>query len=86
MARGSNPGDDFDNQWNESRRRGQEKAARGESHWADDKYLERNNERLGSGPAHHGGENKSCGEKTVVLMAFLGGFAWAISETVSRVA
>lgn len=86
MARGSNPGKDFDDQWNESRRRGQDKASRGESYWAQDKYLERNNERLGSGPAHHAGERKSCGEKTVVLMAFLSGLGWAISETVSRIA
>jgi hypothetical protein len=85
MARGNNPGKDFDDQWNDSRRRGQEKARRGESHWSQDKYLERNNERLGSGPAHHAGQ-KSCGEKTIVLMAFLSGLGWAISETVSRVA
>lgn len=84
MARGKDPGDDFDAQYNESRRRGQEKARRGESHWADDKYLERNNERLSSAPAGHSG-NKSCAEKTVVLAAFLGGIAWAGAEIASKV-
>lgn len=85
MARGNDPGKDFDNQWDSSKRGGQEKASRGESHWAQDKYLERNNERLGRQPAHHAGENKSCGEKTVILLAFLSGLGWAVSETVSRV-
>jgi hypothetical protein len=86
MARGNDPGKDFDDQWKSSRRRGQEKAARGESHWADDAYLRRNNERLGSGPAHHGGGSKSCADKTVLLLATLSGIAWALSEVVSRVA
>lgn len=85
MARGSDPGKDFDDQYHDSRRRGQEKARRGESHWAQDKYLERNNERLGRQAAHHA-ENKSCGEKTLILLGFLGGLAWFLSETVSRIA
>lgn len=80
MARGKNPGDDFDAQFNESRRRGQEKARRGESHWAQDKYLR----DLGSGPAPQP-QNKSCAEKTVILAAFLGGLAWAGAEIASKV-
>lgn len=85
MARGGDRGKDFNDQWNDSRRRGQEKARRGESHWAEDKYLERNNKRLGSGPAHHAGKRDSCVEKTVVLMAFLGGLAWTFTETVQYI-
>lgn len=85
MARGNDPGKDFDDQYYGSRREAKKKAARGESHWAQDKYLERNNERLGSGPAHHARERKSCGEKTVVLMAFLGGLGWAFAETVQYI-
>lgn len=79
MARGNDPGRDFDDQFHNSRRRGQDKASRGESHWAQDKYLERNNERLGSGPAHHG-KRESCADKSVMLLALLGGVAWGLSE------
>lgn len=82
MARGSDPGRDFNDQWNESRRRGQEKAARGEGAWAEDKYLERINAK--PRPAHHASEPKGCGEKTVMLLALLSGFGWAFSEVVSR--
>lgn len=84
MARGNDPGKDFDDQYYSSKRRGQEKARRGESHWAQDKYLERMKNQS-QGPAHHAGERKSCGEKTVVLMAFLGGLGWAFAETVRYV-
>ena len=85
MARGNDPGKDFNDQWKESRRKGQEKAARGESHWAQDKYLERIN-RQAQGPAHHGGSSESCGKATVILLSLLGGIGWAVSETISRVA
>lgn len=85
MARGKDPGKDFDDQYHNSRREAEKKAARGESHWAWDKSLERNNERLGSGPTHHAGEHRGCGEKTVVLMALLGGLGWAFAETVRYV-
>lgn len=78
MARGNDPGRDFDRQFGESRRRGQDKAARGESHWAQDKYLERMKNQSTSGPAHHAKD--SC----VVGLALLGGIAWALTETVQR--
>lgn len=83
MARGNDRGKDFDDQFNESRRRGQEKAARGESHWAQDKYLERINQQS-RGPAHHAGESKGCSDKTVILLALLGGAGWVFTEVVGR--
>jgi hypothetical protein len=86
MARGNSPGKDFDDQWNNSRRRGEYRASRGEGPYSADKYLERNNERLGRQPASHRGESKGCGEKTVVLAALLGGIGWFVSEIVNRVA
>lgn len=85
MARGNDPGKDFDNQWNTSRREAEKKAARGETHWAEDKYLKRLQEQSGP-PAHHAGQSKGCADKTVALLALLGGFFWALGEIASRVA
>lgn len=84
MARRNDPGKDFDDQWYASKRRGEYKASRGEGPWADDAYLRRNNERLGSGPAHHGGGSESCGKATVLLLSLLGGLGWAFSEAAGR--
>jgi hypothetical protein len=84
MARGNDPGKDFDDQWHASKRRGQYKASRGEGAWAQDKYLKRNNERLGSGPAHHG-KSESCGKATVFLLSLLGGLGWFAAEAVNRI-
>lgn len=81
MGRGSSRGDDFDRQFNESFQRGQGKASRGESHWAEDKYLERLNAK--PKPAHHAKDGDSC---LVSGLALLGGLAWALSEIVSRIA
>ena len=76
MARGNNPGKDFDDQYNASRREGQRKAARGEGAWADDKYLR---------DLRNGGEdNSGCGKDTLLILGFLSGFGWVISEVVSR--
>lgn len=72
------PGWSFDNQWEESKRRGQEKAARGEGAWAEDKYLQRLNAK--PRPAHHAGGSDSC----VVFLAFLGAVAWILAEAVGR--
>lgn len=77
MARGSDPGKDFDKQWNDSYRAGQGKASRGESHWAEDKYLERLNAK--PRPAHHAKDGDSC---LISGIALLGGLAWALSELV----
>lgn len=82
MARGNDPGKDFDDQFNASRRKGQEKAARGESHWAQDKYLERLNAQK---PAHHAGEPKGCSDKAAALLVTLGGLGYLLGEAVSRV-
>lgn len=87
MARGNDPGRDFDNQWNESRRKGQEKAARGETHWATDKYLERVNAERSHERGRHAGEPKGCADKAALLVGLLGGFGltgWALAEAVSR--
>ncbi len=51
MARGNDPGRDFDNQYNDSRRKGQERAARGEGPWAQDKYLRDLQDNSGSNGA-----------------------------------
>ena len=47
MARGNDPGKDFDDQWNDSFREAQKKAQRGEGPWAEDKYLARRQEQSG---------------------------------------
>ena len=85
MPRRDAPGKDFDDQFNLNRKRGEEKAARGESHWAQDKYLERLNQQLNEGPAHHAKKNESCGEKTVVLLAMLSALGWGLAEVAGKV-
>lgn len=81
MARGNDPGKDFDDQYNASRRRGQGKAARGESHWAQDKYLE----GLRSQPGGRSEPPRGCSDKTAALLVAIGGVAWGLTEVVSRV-
>ena len=84
MARGSNPGDDFDRQFNDSRRKGQERAARGEGPWADDKYL-RDLRSGGEGQSDGGSNsNEGCGKATVVLLALGGSALYALGEAASR--
>lgn len=82
MARGNDPGKDFDDQWYGSKRAGEYKASRGEGAHADDIYLKRVNRRLSGPPAHHARRDSGCGKTTVGLLAFLGGFAWAFDATV----
>lgn len=85
MARGKNPGDDFDRQFDKSRRAGERKAARGEGPWADDAYLRRiNNERQADRQAAQS-NSESCGKATVILLSLLGGAAWGLAEAVGRV-
>lgn len=55
MARGSDPGKDFDNQFSKNEARGKEKAARGEGPWAQDKYLRDLNSGSSGGNAAGGG-------------------------------
>lgn len=92
MARGNDPGKDFDDQYNRSRREGQRKAARGEGPWADDKYLSdarKESERYRSGgegdSGGGGGNGEGCDKKTLLLAGWLSGFGWFLSEVVSRV-
>lgn len=85
MARGKNPGDDFDNQYNANRRKGQERAARGEGPWANDKYL-RDLRSGGAGPAvPPQGSNGGCGKDAAILLGSLGGLIWFLGETAGRV-
>lgn len=86
MARGKNPGDDFDRQWNASNAAGRRKAARGEGPWADDAYLRRiGNERQADRQAAAGRDNDSgCGKSALALLALLGGLAYGFAEVVSR--
>lgn len=67
MARGNDRGRDFDDQWNESRRRGQEKAARGESHWADDKKIR---DMRAESDRHRptSGSDENCSEKAFMIL------------------
>lgn len=81
MARGKNPGDDFDRQFGQSYNRAQGKAARGESHWSDDKVIRDAGQIRPSGQS-----DESCGKATVILLSLLGGAAWGVSEVVSRLA
>jgi len=73
MARGKNPGDDFDNQYNQSRRRAEPKKQAGQSHWADDKAI-RDAGRL----REPSGEEKGCGKATLYAVGLGGGFAYAM--------
>lgn len=80
--RGSDKGGDFDRQWNESARRGREKADKGQGAWAEDKYLKRINAK--PRPAHHAKKREGCADKTVALLALLGGLVWALTEAIGR--
>ena len=82
----SGPGKDFDDQWNESRRQGKEKAARGESHWAADKALERYQQSLdaSSDTKPQGRHAKPSSDSCVTALALLGGIGWAVAETITR--
>lgn len=82
MARGSDPGKDFDQQWDKSRKAGQEKAARGESHWATDKYLERINAERSHERGRHAGEPKGCSDKAAALVAIGLGIGYAVTEVI----
>lgn len=88
MNRLPGPGKDFDDQYNESRRRGEAKAARGEGPWSTDKALndlrresfQQSMDASGgdSGPRHAKPNSDSC----VTALGLLGGLAWAITETI----
>jgi len=78
--RGDDLGKDFDAHYRASRRRAAGKRERGESHWATDKYLERERTRS-AGPAHHAKSSDSC----LIFATLLGGAGWALSELAGRI-
>ena len=79
MARGNDPGKDFDDQYRRSKFRGDENARLGRGAWADDKKI-RDGGELRQPPA----SNDGCADKAAVLLTLLGGLAWGASETVQR--
>lgn len=88
MSRLPGKGKDFDDQYNASRRAGQEKAARGESHWAADKAMrdlrkENWQQSMDASSAPSGGKHaKPSSDSCVTALGILGGLAWAITETI----
>lgn len=82
MARGNDPGKDFDDQYNKNRREGQRRAARGEGPYAADKYLRDLNNRPMNQPPQR---SEGCADKTVALLILLTSFGWIIAEGVSRI-
>lgn len=70
MARGNNPGKDFDDQYHASRRRGQYRQT--EEAW-----------RQQSG--RHAAPKESCGKAAAVLLGLLGASAWLLGEAVRYV-
>jgi hypothetical protein len=81
------PGDgkDFDDQWNESRRQGEAKAAKGEGPWAYDKALEKYQQSMDASGAGQSGPRHAASDNCVIALAALGGLAWAVAEGVGRV-
>jgi hypothetical protein len=81
MARLS--GDDFDSQWDHSKRIGQARAARGEGPWAADKALERSTtcHTPQPGPKHAKPNSDSC----VTALGILGGLGWALTEAIRHI-
>lgn len=80
--RGSDPGKDFDAQWEWSHRRGKQHAADGVGPWATDKALQRINQEAEKQRRKHAAP---VSDNCVVAAAVLGGLAWAASEIVKRV-
>lgn len=78
-SEGGPRGRDFNDQFYGSRRRAQYKKSRGEGIWMDDKRLEHAGEMK---PGHS--KDQSCGKKAVLLLGFLSGFGWVLSELLGR--
>lgn len=77
MARGNDPGRDFDRQIRASENRAAGKKARGEGPWALDKKLADNNNRGGGGSAN-GSDN--CLVSGIALLSALLGTAYGVVE------
>lgn len=73
MARGSDPGRDFDRQFDQSQRRAEPKKQAGQGPWNMDKRLADNNNRAPSAGSD------SC---LVSAVALLGGVAWVVDQVV----
>lgn len=82
MARGKDPGNDFDDQWYASRRRAEYKKSRGEGVWADDAKLK----RAGQPRPSHSADSEGCSKETMLLLGFLSGFGWVLNEVIRYVA
>ena len=81
MARGNNPGKDFDDQFHQSKRRAQPKKDAGSSHWADDAAMRRAGQmRPSSTP-----EDKSCGKAALFLLGLLAGTSYALTEIAQQI-
>lgn len=91
-SRSSGPGRDFDDQYNSSRRAGQEKASRGEGPWSTDKALndlrresfQQSMDASGSAPT--GGKHaKPNSDSCLIPLGLLGGLGWALTELAGRI-
>lgn len=80
MGRGNDRGKDFDDQYHQSRRRGQEKQDQGRGPWFEDSQR-KNAGRIKPSTQP---EQKSCGKDALMILGFLSGFGWIINEIVSR--
>ena len=83
------PGWSFDNQYERNRKKGQEKAARGEGPWAQDAYLselakQRQRDWQANAEAR-AKDNEGCGKATLFLLGTLGGAAWFLAEAAGRI-
>lgn len=81
MVRGKDRGKDFDDQYYGSKRAAEYKKSRGQGIYSQDAYLARAGQPK---PDHRSGNGEGCGKKTVMLLGFLTGFGWVISEIIPR--
>lgn len=77
MARGNDPGKDFDAQYDQSRRRGE--AA--EVKRLNDMYGAKASNKQGP---RHAAESEGCADKAAAILIALGGAGWALFEAFSR--
>lgn len=82
MARGNDPGKEFNDRFYKSQRKGKERAARGEGHWRTDREMERYGQPA---PNHNAGPSKPCAPAAIAILAGLGGLGWAFGEAVRYV-
>ena len=83
MARLPGPGKDFDDQWNDSRRRAFPKKSAGQGPWQAD-HASRNAGELRE-PQTGGKHSKPSSDSCIIPLALLGGLGWALSELAGRI-